>query len=450
MRIAILSAAFTVSLGLPALAADLSKIDHIIVIFEENRSFDSLYGNFPGANGLSHAKHAPPQVDAKGHAYKTLPLACASSPFRLTIEPSTQTQKCDVVDMRFPPNLKNAPFDAGQYIALDQLTGELTHHFPEEQMQIDGGRMDKFAAISSAGGLAMGHFDGSRLKMWKLAREYVLADNFFHAAFGGSFLNHIWLACACTPVFKDAPQALIDNGTVIDGHAVNTIMPTAMPHPPRDPDKDPRQTPLPPQDFPTIGDRMSDAPTPVTWAWYGGGYDDAMAKRNPHQFQYHHQPYVFFSRYAEGRPGRDHLKDGAEFERAIDDGTLPQVAFYKPVGDLNQHPHYATITAADEKTAELVARIQANAKLWAGSVIIVTYDENGGGWDHVKPPKGDQWGPGTRVPAIIISPFAKHGFVDHTQYDTTSILKLIERRFGLAPLTDRDAHANDLTNALRL
>lgn len=446
MRIAVLSAAFAVSLGLPAHAAqDLSRIQHIVVIFEENRSFDSLYGDFPGANGLAQAKHAARQVDFAGKRYRVLPPVCASSPFKLTIE--SGTQHCDAYDMRFPLDLKNAPFDAGKYIALDQLTGELTHHFPEEKLQIDEGRMDKFAAISSAGGLTMGHFDGSKLKMWKLAREYVLADNFFHAAFGGSFLNHMWLACACTPVFKDAPQALVDNGTVVDGHAVNTIMPTAMPYPPRDPAAKPAQTPLPPQDFPTIGDRMSDAK--VSWAWYGGGYADAMAGTNPHQFQYHHQPYVYFSKYAQGQPGRDHLKDGADFERAVDDGSLPQVAFYKPVGDLNQHPHYATITAADDKTAELVRRIQANATLWAGTVIVVTYDENGGAWDHVKPPKGDEWGPGTRVPAIVISPFAKHGFVDHTQYDTTSILKFIERRFGLAPLTTRDAAANDLTNALR-
>lgn len=77
------------------------------------------------------------------------------------------------------------------------------------------------------------------------------------------------------------------------------------------------------------------------------------------------------------------------------------------------------------------------------------YDENGGQWDHVAPPKGDRWGPGSRVPTLIISPFAKKGFVDHTEYDTTSILKFIEARFGLKPLGPRDAKANDLTNAFQ-
>ena len=88
--------------------------------------------------------------------------------------------------------------------------------------------------------------------------------------------------------------------------------------------------------------------------------------------------------------------------------------------------------------------------LWKDTVVVITYDENGGMWDHVAPPKIDKWGPGTRVPTLIISPLAKKGYVDHTPYDTTSILKLIETRHGLEPLGTRDAGANDLTNALDL
>ena len=80
-------------------------------------------------------------------------------------------------------------------------------------------------------------------------------------------------------------------------------------------------------------------------------------------------------------------------------------------------------------------------------MVIVTYDENGGFWDHVPPPKLDRFGDGTRVPAIIVSPFARRHFVDHTTYDTTSITALIEKRFGLAPLTHRDATADPLLNA---
>ena len=96
--------------------------------------------------------------------------------------------------------------------------------------------------------------------------------------------------------------------------------------------------------------------------------------------------------------------------------------------------------------AELVAKIKASP-LWNSTAIIVTYDENGGFWDHVTPPKGDRWGPGSRIPAIIISPYAKRGYVDHTPYDTTSILKLITKRFDLEPLPGVRAGAGDRTAA---
>jgi phospholipase C len=96
--------------------------------------------------------------------------------------------------------------------------------------------------------------------------------------------------------------------------------------------------------------------------------------------------------------------------------------------------------------ASLVKAVQESA-FWKDSVIIVTYDEGGGRWDHVPPPPGDRWGPGVRIPAIIISPYAKRRFVDHTTYETVSILKLIETRWNLAPLGSRDAAANNLLNA---
>jgi len=106
-----------------------------------------------------------------------------------------------------------------------------------------------------------------------------------------------------------------------------------------------------------------------------------------------------------------------------------------------------TNRSGDTHIAELIAKIKASP-LWSSTVVIVTYDENGGFWDHVPPPQGDRWGPGTRIPAIIVSPFAKKGYVDHTPYDTTSIIKLITRRFGLEPLPGARPGAGDLTAAL--
>src|SRR6185369_9758397 len=95
----------------------------------------------------------------------------------------------------------------------------------------------------------------------------------------------------------------------------------------------------------------------------------------------------------------------------------------------------------------LIRAIMASP-VWNDAAIIVTYDEHGGFWDHVAPPVVDRWGPGSRVPAIVFSRFAKSG-VDKTPYDTTAILKLIEKRWNLAPLGARDAAQADLsTNAL--
>jgi phospholipase C len=334
------------------------------------------------------------------------------------------------------------------------MTGDPVHRFYQEQEQIDGGRMDKFVAISDVGGLPMGYFDGSSLNLFHLAREYTLADHFFHAAYGGAFLNHMWLVCACTPRYPNAPENLIaeidPNGHVVrdgpitpDGYAVNTIEPRSEPHDPGTSDAAQR---LPPQVMPTIGRSLTDAG--VSWAWYSGGYAAAASGHADPGFVYHHQPFVYFADYGSGTPGRiEHLKDERDMLRAIDDRTLPAVSFYKPIGRNDEHPGYADVIDGDRNAEMIISAIQ-KCFIWDDAVIIVTYAENGGMWDHVAPPKVDRWGPGTRVPAIIISRFAKRHFVDHTVYDTTSILKLIETRWHLVPLGERDADAADLTNAL--
>jgi phospholipase C len=420
-------------------AHGLDKIQHIVVLYLENHGFDNLYGLFPGADGLN--AEIQPQTDLAGNPY--------------TVLPPVMNAEEKAVDARFPADLPNRPFPIERYVPADQKIGDLMHRFYQNQMQINGGRNDRFAAISDAGGLVMGYYDGHALPLWQYAEKYTLADHFFQGAFGGSFLNHFWLVCACTPRFEQAPaevtavldaqgKLLKDGAVTPDGYAVNTLQPATLPIKPGT--KPARQLPL--QLLPTIGDRLSE--NNISWAWYSGGWNDAVAGRPDKNFQFHHQPLGYFSRYAAGTQERDaHLKDEADFLQAIDAGQLPAVAFYKPIGELNEHPGYADVMAGEQHIARLLARIEQSPQ-WKDTVVIVTYDENGGFWDHVAPPVKDRWGPGTRVPALVISPFAKRGFVDHTEYDTTSILKLIETRFGLAPLGERDAAANDLSNALEL
>ncbi len=419
--------------------AGLDRINHIVVVYLENRSFDSMFGKFPGANGLNEAMAAAPQVDRAGRPYAVLPAIL--------------DEKSKQPDPRFPADLVNAPFDIGRYVKLTEKHRDLVHRFYQNQEQINGGGNDRFVAGSDAGGLAMGYYDTSKTRLWAYAREFTLADNFFQAAFGGSSLNHFWLVCACTPKFDSAPAAiraqldadghLLKDGAISpDGYVINTIFSFYPPYPASATDVARR---LPPLTETNIGDRLSEKK--VSWAWYSGGWNAAMAGRVEGNFQYHHQPFSFFASTGEGtRAKAEHLKDETDLFAAVAQGKLPAVSFYKPAGDDNEHPGYADVARGDAKVAGLIDAIR-KSPLWRDTAIIVTYDENGGFWDHVAPPKADRWGPGTRIPAMVISPYARKGFVDHTVYDTTSILKLIETRYRLKPLGERDAKAGDLTNA---
>jgi phospholipase C len=424
----------------PSLPPQVNKIKHVVVIYLENHSFDNLYGQFAGANGLSNASPSKIiQVDSAGNPYTFLPPVTG---------PGSNA---------FPMNLPNTYFNIDQYIPNDQLTPDVLHRYYQEQMQIDGGKMDKFALYNSnSAGLSQGYYQTSNLPLLTMAQNYVLCDNFYHSAFGGSFLNHQWLIAAASPVFPNAPVSIVakvdasgklisDGAVTPDGYVVNTSFTVNAPHPAT---ANPAAL-VPNQTLPTIGDRLSEKK--ISWAWYSGGWNDALAGNPNALFQFHHQPFAFYANYADGTQAKaDHLKDETEFISAAQKGTLPSVSFVKPLGPDNEHPGYATLLQGENHTLELINDVLSgpNGK---DAVIIVTYDEHGGFWDHVPPPVIDKkWGPGTRVPALIISPFAKHGYVDHTQYETISILSFIEKRWDLKPLNDRDKNANPLQNAFDL
>ncbi len=419
---------------LPPPAGNINSVNHVVVIYLENHSFDNLYGQFSGANGLNNATGDQiTQLDSNEKAYSSLPPI-----------PGTTA---------FPTNLPNTYFNIDQYVPNDQETPDVLHRYYQEQMQINGGKMNKYALYNTSAGLSQGFYQTDLLPLQSLAAKYTLCDNFFHSAFGGSFLNHMWLIASASPVFENAPASsvakfdssgkLISDGAVTpDGYVVNTSYSENSPHPA----SAKTENLVPGQTLPTIGDRLSDKS--VSWAWYSGGWDNALAGNPDPTFQFHHQPFVYFKNYADGTQAKkDHLKDEKEFITAAASGTLPAVSFVKPVGLNNEHPGYANLKTGEDHTVELVNDV-LNGPNGKDAVIIITYDENGGFWDHVAPPALDaKWGPGTRVPGIIISPFAKQGFVDHTQYETVSILSFIEKRWGLKPLADRDKKANPFDNA---
>jgi phospholipase C len=405
-------------------APPLSALKHLVVVYLENHSFDNLYGSYPGAEGLASASAKVPQIDVlTGAVLTTLPQA----------------------DPNIPLMLANEPFDITKFVPANQKTKDLVHRFYQEQQQINGGKMDSFVSVSDAKGLSFGYYPTATLplvqKLNTISSQVTVCDHFFHAAFGGSFLNHIWLVAADSPVFPGAPAAsvavldatgkLVTDGAVTpDGFVVNTSYSVNTPHP----STAPAASLVPNQTMPTIGDRL-DAKS-VDWAWYSGGWNDALAGNPDALFQYHHQPFLYFASYADGTPAKaKHLKDEADFLSAAKTGSLPPVSFVKPLGANNEHPGYADLTTGESHVVELVNAVMSGPS-WNDTAIVITYDENGGFWDHVAPPKTDKWGPGSRVPAIVISPFAKGG-VDTTLYDTTAILKLIEERWGTAPLNAR-------------
>jgi len=473
-----------------------AHVKNVVVIYLENRSFNNLFADFPGlAAPLSAVPAAQfQQKDRDGSVLPTLPKVWGGMvPGRQNIGGKDYLVKEDDIQ-----GLPNAPWklrDAeGKPLPEGLVTRDLVHQFYQNQMQINGGRNDGFAAWSDAGGMVMGYYGetSKNLGLWQIAREFTLCDNFFMAAFGGSYLNHQFLISGRTPEYfhaastpakskiavladgptgrrlalaPDSPASALEgkpkyaHGSAItpDGYAVNTMAPPYQPSWVRPaPGGDPRladpQDPstLPPQTYRTIGDLLSERN--VSWAWYAGAWQAALDGRGAGQrpnFQHHHQPFNYFQQFAPGTKAREaHLVDAGMGDSPISNrfiadavaGKLPAVSFYKPQGNLNLHAGYSDIESGDAHVANVIEHLKKSPQ-WKDMVVVITFDENGGWWDHVAPPQGDRWGPGSRIPAIVVSPHAKRGSVDHNFYDTTSILRFITRLHGL-PLLEGLAERN--------
>jgi acid phosphatase len=552
----------------------LGGFKHIVVIYEENHSFDNLYGSWGKVgkrhvNGRSKAGPAhTTQLEQNGTPYACLPqndvnltvgplkASCGTStvafgdgtsttyashfankPFNIDtfIKPTDTT--CPNRDslFSFPNGVSKTAKDAnGNPVGLPGgCTRDLVHKFYQEIYQTNGGRQNRYVTGSDAIGLSMGYYATKQLPIYtylhgKHAPNYVIADHFFQGAHGGSYLNHQYLVAAQPILWSAAPatehsildtQGMVRNnypfyktrdvvkdGTVTQscglpttraGYAcgdwsVNTSLPAMQPtasYGPKIPLVDDTTQDL------TIGDRMSDGG--VSWAWYSGGWDNAAGITNgsgytngpgptcsdPNSapagpdingqnagypycpdktFQQHHQPFAYYARYAPGTPGRAaHLKDETDFLAQAKAGTLPKVSFIKPLGIENEHPGYASESNGSDHLVDLIKAIRKGPD-GKKTLIVVTYDEFGGQWDHMSPPgqgragAHDPFGPGTRVPALIVSPRLTTSSVDHTVYDTTSIMATIEKAFGLPPVDHpagvipRDRKVDPLTHMIRL
>jgi phospholipase C len=300
-----------------------------------------------------------------------------------------------------------SPFHLGQVRTPDLHHGEAT-----SRAAFDNGKMDGFIKAQVTrklpGQLALGYYDGRDLaSYWALARQYVLADRFFSSAQGGSSINHqYWVAA------RSSGQA-------------DSIPPTGI-------------------DLLTIFDRLDAAN--VSWKFYVKNYTPALSYHNrlpndPRDAQLAWVPLLTMPRFVDDPARMARLTDLADLYQDLVKGDAPAVS-YIIQGGTSEHPP-GHIVNGEIATVAIISAIM-RSPLWESSAIILTWDDWGGWYDHVAPPQVDRDGYGFRVPALIISPYARRGLVFHETSDFTSILKFIERLHGLAPLTTRDEQANDL------
>ncbi|MDB5052293.1 MAG: hypothetical protein JWM44_343 [Bacilli bacterium] len=373
-----------------------TPIKHTIIIYQENRSYDSYFGTYPNAPGFNALPGTPKAEGIPAGSYNLDENGNKVAPFL------------------FDPN---------------QLTTEdVDHNFDDMVGAYDNGKMDNFYAASEkhkkgTGKVAMGYYDYQSIPYyWQYAQHYSLADHFFQPVFGPSTPGALYLISAQS------------------GNSTNPIKGDPVPaYGPLGGDKGNRAEGL---KYKNIGDVLNEKG--ISWAWYQGGYTKADSS-----YSSHHNPFQYFDNYDKGAY-KNNMKDYDAFAQDVANGTLPAVVYIKGAYGEDEHPGASgqSNPTAEDFSVKTINTIM-KSKYWKDSAIIVTYDESGGYWDHVAPtqvkagPDGLQ-GNGPRIPAIVISPFSKENYVSNTEYDTTSILKFIESNYKLDSLNNRDKAANNI------
>ncbi len=290
---------------------------------------------------------------------------------------------------------------------------ESTHH-----LQYNNGKMDGFVYAlnqrNQDGRIAMGYYDDTVLPYyWNIADEYVLFDRFFSSAAGGSLINHLyWVAAA--------------PGTTSQGQTLQEVL----------------------AETPTIFDRLQEAG--ISWKFYVQNYDPNLTYRTVSLYpgnraaQVIWAPVLNIDRFLDNPELFSRIVNVDEYHTDLINGTLPQVAFMVPSGP-SEHPP-SSLQSGQAFVKTLIQSLMAS-DYWESSAFIWSYDDWGGWYDHVPPPQVDEYGYGFRVPALLVSAYAKHGHIDSTTLDYTSVLKFIEDNWNLKPLSTRDAQAASIISA---
>lgn len=356
-------------------AETTTPIKHLIVVMQQNHTFDNYFGTYPGANGV------PPDT---------------CMPVSLSDPDST-----DCI----------APFRIDDYPLED-----LNHSDTTFQYQYQDGKMNGFVEalnrLNQDGTLAMGYYDDQAIPYyWNLADQFVLFDNYFSSAHTGSITNRMF-AVAGQP-----------------GAEFNRIPAEGF------------------GDIPTIFDKLEERG--ISWKYYIKDYNPELNYRSlqgldylPPQVQW--VPLLGYDRFLDDPELFSHIVDLDEYYVDLENGTLPAVSYVLLLG-ATEHP--LGDLSLGQKTARTMIQMLVQSDAWESSALFLTYDDWGGWYDHVAPPKVDEHGYGFRVPALLVSPYAHQGYIDHTLLDHTSILKFIEENWEIQPLAERDAKANNFLSA---
>ncbi|RPI91754.1 MAG: hypothetical protein EHM40_14805 [Chloroflexi bacterium] len=304
-----------------------------------------------------------------------------------------------------------APFEI-----TDHAITDLSHSDTTFAAQFQNGQMNGFVAalnrLNQDGTLSMGHYTDKDIPFyWNLADEYVLFDNYFSSAHTGSVTNRM---------FSVSGRA---------GDETNRIPAGGF------------------GDIPTIFDRLQERG--ISWKYYIKDYDPDLNYRDlaeldylPPQVQW--VPLLAMDRFLDDPELSSHIVDLDEYYSDLENGTLPAVSYVLLMG-ATEHP-ISDLTLGERATRTMLHTLM-QSDFWESSAFFITYDDWGGWYDHVPPPQLDERGLGFRVPALLVSPYARMGHIDHTQLEHTSILKFIEENWNIPPLAERDAKANNLTPA---
>ncbi|MDV3277225.1 MAG: alkaline phosphatase family protein [Nitrososphaerales archaeon] len=343
-------------------------IQHVVIIVEENHTFDNYFGTYPGANGIAGA----------------------------TPQPSTN-------------NSTTAKLVKPFMINTTTIAHDLCHDWTCAHQAYDNGSMDGFVTASNSN-LTMGHFNPSLIPYyWDYASQFVLLDNFYTPVMTASLPNHLYLIAGQSGGLVGSANAGFINFTSSNVHD-NTFY------------------------FKSIVDEL-DA-SHITWKYYAGGY----------YYLNNWNPLPGFASFKSNQARMRNLAPPGQFATDVADHKLPGVSWIMPATDEeSEHPPY-DISSGEQDVVSIINSVMASP-YWNSTAIFLTWDDWGGWYDHVPPPQVDQFGYGFRVPCLIISPYVKQGYIDHTQGDFTSILKFVETVYSLPPLASRDASANNLMEA---